>query len=399
MARASTASSWWPSHRVPPPTTSWPWCAASRVCGGSATAAPSIRSPWACCRCSWATPRAWWSTTSPTRRPTAPPWSSGRAPRPTTSTVELTPGETPAPSREVVEVALAAFRGRITQVPPDHSAVHVEGRRAYQLAREGERPQLTPREVTIHALELTEWDASDPERPLAVLEVRCSAGTYVRSLARDLGGHLGCGAYLGALTRTASGPFRLDDAHALDHVREVLAAGDTASLLLPMDAGLEAIPELRVGARDREALGRGQVVRAREPGSGAATAPLVPAEPEAPAGAPGAGSSPRRRQSPRHRRSPRPRPPRRRAASCASGTSPADCWPWATSGPGACTLTRCSSPPKPEHADHPQPRPAARRYAPRGDGGRLRRGPPRPPAGVPRPRPDGAAARRPCRWR
>ncbi len=195
---------------------------------------------------------------------------------------ELTPGESAAPARAVVEVALAAFRGRITQVPPDHSAVHVEGRRAYQLAREGERPQLTPREVTIHALELTEWDASDPERPVAVLEVRCSAGTYVRSLARDLGEHLGCGAYLGALTRTASGPFRLDDAHALDRVREVLAAGDTASLLLPMDAGLEAIPELRVGARDREALGRGQVVRAREPGPEAPAALQVPAQPGAP---------------------------------------------------------------------------------------------------------------------
>ena len=236
---------------------------------------------------------------------------------------------------------MAAFRGRITQVPPDHSAVHVEGRRAYQLAREGERPQLTPREVTIHALELTEWDASDPERPVAVLEVRCSAGTYVRSLARDLGEHLGCGAYLGALTRTASGPFRLDDAHALDHVREVLAAGDTASLLLPMDAGLEAIPELRVGARDREALGRGQVVRAREPGPEAPAALLVPAEPEAPM-APGAG---RARGAGTARGASAARGlalPRSRAASCASGTSPADCWPWATSGPGACTLTRCS---------------------------------------------------------
>ena len=143
--------------------------------------------------------------------------------------------------------------------------MHVEGRRAYQLAREGEQPELAPRHVTIHALELTEWDAADPERPVAVLEVRCSAGTYVRSLARDLGERLGCGAYLGALTRTASGPFRLEDAHPLEHVREELAAGEAGSLLLPMDAGLAAIPELRIGVRDREALGRGQVVRVRGP--------------------------------------------------------------------------------------------------------------------------------------
>jgi tRNA pseudouridine(55) synthase len=214
---------------------------------------------------------------------------------------QMTPGASAAPGREVVESALGAFRGPITQVPPDHSAVHVEGRRAYQLAREGEQLQLAPRHVTIHTLELTEWDAADPGRPVAILEVRCSAGTYVRALARDLGERLGCGAYLGALTRTASGPFRLDDAHPLDHVREVLAAGDTGSLLLPMDAGLAAIPELRIGVRDREALGRGQVVRVRESAVGglvttveleatvelaspaAPTATLGPAAPGAPA--------------------------------------------------------------------------------------------------------------------
>lgn len=189
---------------------------------------------------------------------------------------QMTPGESAAPGREGVESALGAFRGPITQVPPDHSAVHVEGRRAYQLAREGERLQLAPRHVTIHALELTEWDAADPGRPVAILEVRCSAGTYVRSLARDLGERLGCGAYLGALTRIASGPFRLDDAHSLDHVREVLAAGEAGSLMLPMDAGLAAIPELRIGVRDREALGRGQVVRVRESAVGGLVTTVEP---------------------------------------------------------------------------------------------------------------------------
>jgi tRNA pseudouridine55 synthase len=99
---------------------------------------------------------------------------------------------------------------------------------------------------------------------MAVLEVRCSAGTYVRSLARDLGERLGCGAYLGALTRTASGPFRLEEAHPLDRVREELAAGRLEPLLRPMDAGLSSIAELRIGANDREALGRGQVIRVRE---------------------------------------------------------------------------------------------------------------------------------------
>ena len=74
-----------------------------------------------------------------------------------------------------------------------------------------------------------------------MLDVRCSAGTYVRAIARDLGASLGSGAYLAALTRTASGPFRLEDAHPLDHARAELASGRGAALLLPPDAGLDAI--------------------------------------------------------------------------------------------------------------------------------------------------------------
>jgi tRNA pseudouridine55 synthase len=175
---------------------------------------------------------------------------------------ELTPGDVAPPDRATVEAALADFRGPISQVPPDHSAVHVAGRRAYQLARQGERPQLTPRAVTIEALDLAEWDTADGGRPMAVLEVRCSAGTYVRSLARDLGERLGCGAYLGALTRTASGPFRLSEAQPLEVVRSELAAGRAEDLLLPMDTGLAGIPTVTVGHADRLALARGQVVRA-----------------------------------------------------------------------------------------------------------------------------------------
>jgi tRNA pseudouridine55 synthase len=176
---------------------------------------------------------------------------------------ELTPGG-PSPDRAAVEAALGAFRGRIEQVPPDFSAVHVAGRHAYQLARGGQKPELTPRTVTITELELAGWDDTDPSRPTAVLELRCTAGTYVRALARDLGERLGCGAYLGALTRTASGPFRLDEAHGLEHVRAELAAGRIAELLLPPDAGLEGIPMVRILGRDRAALAQGQVIRIRD---------------------------------------------------------------------------------------------------------------------------------------
>ncbi len=174
---------------------------------------------------------------------------------------ELRPGGAPAPGREELVAALAGFRGPIEQVPPDHSAVHVAGRRAYEVARDGRKPELAPRRVTIHALELVEWDDSLPERPLAVLDVHCSAGTYVRALARDLGAQLGCGAYLGALTRTASGPFSLEGARDLDQVRSAAAEGRLAELLLPPDVGLDAIPSVELPAADMAALLRGQVVR------------------------------------------------------------------------------------------------------------------------------------------
>ncbi len=185
---------------------------------------------------------------------------------------EMTATDGPPPSRGAVEAALAGFRGQIEQIPPDHSAVHVGGKRAYELARGGEKPELTARSVTIHELTLTDWDTADPYRPMAELEVRCSAGTYVRSLARDLGRELGCGGYLGALTRTASGPFTLDAAHSLDRLKQELAAGNIEALLLSPDAGLDHIPMVQVPERDREAIARGQIIRVR----GTVSGPLDP---------------------------------------------------------------------------------------------------------------------------
>jgi tRNA pseudouridine55 synthase len=176
---------------------------------------------------------------------------------------ELVPGSGPAPTRDAVEAALVDFRGRILQRPPDYSALKVGGRRAYQLARQGTPADLPPRAVTIKRLDLVEWDASDPERPTAVLEIECGAGTYIRALARDLGERLGCGAYLGALTRTASGPFRLAAARSLDEIRGAAARGPEAlaALLLPIDAGLEGIPEATLTADEVIAVSRGQQVK------------------------------------------------------------------------------------------------------------------------------------------
>jgi tRNA pseudouridine55 synthase len=178
---------------------------------------------------------------------------------------ELTESEVRRPDRAEVEAGLAAFRGRIQQVPPAFSAVHVGGRRAYEMAREGTVPELRPRDVEVTRLEVVGWDATDAARPTATLEVECSAGTYIRSLARDLGEALGCGAYLAALERTRSGPFASADAVPLDDVRARLALGKAEDLLLPPDTGLDAFPRVALSPTDLAALSRGQVVRPRPP--------------------------------------------------------------------------------------------------------------------------------------
>ncbi len=180
---------------------------------------------------------------------------------------DLTPAAGAAPTQEAGEAALEGFRGQISQRPPAYSAIKVAGRRAYAMARAGESVELSPRDVTIHRLDLLHWDGSDPERPIAIVEVECSAGTYIRALARDLGESVGSAAYLGALSRTSSGPFRLDDAIPLDRVRDAAADGPDAlsDLLRPIDAGLESLPELVLTDGQVTAISRGQFIRAELP--------------------------------------------------------------------------------------------------------------------------------------
>jgi tRNA pseudouridine55 synthase len=176
---------------------------------------------------------------------------------------ELTPVDGPVLSAAALEAALLTFRGEIRQRPPDFSAIQVGGRRAYAMARHGVAPGLDERMVTIHALELVAWNSDDPVRPIAIVDVECSAGTYVRAIARDLGATLGSGAYLGALIRTASGPFRLEDAISLEALRAAAAAGEAAvaGLLRPVDAGLEAMPSVRLANDEIADAAMGRYVR------------------------------------------------------------------------------------------------------------------------------------------
>ena len=176
---------------------------------------------------------------------------------------ELTPVDGPLLDGAGVTVALARLVGEIRQRPPVYSAIQVGGRRSYALAREGVPPELAERTVTISELELVAWNSDDPARPIAIVDVSCSAGTYVRALARDLGAAVGSGAYLGALTRTASGPFAIGDAVTLDTLRRAVGDGPAGLLphLLPADAGLDEMPAIRLTPAEVLDAAMGRFVR------------------------------------------------------------------------------------------------------------------------------------------
>lgn len=118
-----------------------------------------------------------------------------------------TTGQAPLPAREPVLAALDVFRGEIEQLPPDYSAVHVQGRRAHELARAGRTPELATRRVTVHRLEITRAIETDGGLASLEVDISCSAGTYVRAIARDLGRAVASAAHVTALRRTAVGPF------------------------------------------------------------------------------------------------------------------------------------------------------------------------------------------------
>lgn len=175
---------------------------------------------------------------------------------------ELTSAPGRPPTRGDVEAALPAFRGPVEQAPPAFSARQVGGRRAYALARRGEVPVLPARTVTIDSILLVGWDDSDPARPLAEIDVTCSAGTYVRAIARDLGAALGSAAYLGTLRRTAAGPFTLAEARPLEALREAAAAGLLPGLLLPVGAGLDDLPAVAIEPDELVVVAHGGWIRA-----------------------------------------------------------------------------------------------------------------------------------------
>ena len=159
-------------------------------------------------------------------------------------------------TREQIAEALGTFQGTIQQVPPPYSAIRQGGRRLYQLARQGVSVQAPPRTVEIEAIDLVAW-----EPPHLTLEVTCSPGTYIRSLAHDLGQRLGVGGHLSALTRLASGDWRLEEAITLDELQAAVEAGRWTHLLHPMDAALRTFDRVDLNEKLARRVSHGQAIR------------------------------------------------------------------------------------------------------------------------------------------
>ncbi|HET7884765.1 MAG TPA: tRNA pseudouridine(55) synthase TruB [Bradyrhizobium sp.] len=168
------------------------------------------------------------------------------------------------PTAEAIRALLPQFTGLIEQIPPQYSAIKVQGERAYDLARDGEAVELKPRPVEIHELTLTEQLDND----LSVFEAECGKGTYVRALARDMGRILGCFGHISALRRTLVGPFDENDMISLEQLealcdRAASGEGSLADALLPVETALDDIPALAVTRADAARLHRGQAVLLR----------------------------------------------------------------------------------------------------------------------------------------
>jgi tRNA pseudouridine55 synthase len=147
--------------------------------------------------------------------------------------------------RSEIEQALERFLGPQMQVPPRYSAIKIQGQAAYKRARAGEELALAARPIEFFRLEIIDW-----QTPVLILDVACSKGTYIRSLAYDLGQAVGCGAHLGGLVRTRSGPFGLQESITLEELATACEQGESARYAQPADRALAQYPALHLSAEE-----------------------------------------------------------------------------------------------------------------------------------------------------
>ena len=159
-------------------------------------------------------------------------------------------------TREELEQALVGFRGAIQQIPPMYSAIKHDGRRLYDIARKGGEVERKPRAITIHDLRVIDGQEGD-----WLLDVRCSKGTYVRTLCHDLGRALGCGGCMSSLRRVEAGQFSVDQAVTLSQVQQMADAGRVEELLLPVDSLFQAYPHCTASASQEKKIRCGNQVK------------------------------------------------------------------------------------------------------------------------------------------
>jgi tRNA pseudouridine55 synthase len=170
-------------------------------------------------------------------------------------------------TREQFTELLTHYVGDIEQKPPAYSAIKVQGQHSYDRARRGEEVDLEPRIIHVHSLELLEWAV-----PEVVVDVHCSSGTYVRSLAHDIGEELGVGAHLVGLRRTRSGRFTLRDAVSLRRLRDAFEQGNWAQFLIPAAEALADWPAIELDEATLEKVRNGHRIPAKEGDHGLARA-------------------------------------------------------------------------------------------------------------------------------
>lgn len=146
-----------------------------------------------------------------------------------------------------LEAALTRFRGRISQIPPMYSAIKVDGQKLYEVARRGGHVERKPRQIEIFNLELMGSRDGD-----WILGVKCSKGTYIRTLCSDIGSALGCGGTMSSLRRISCGDFRVTQAHTIDEVIQAQHRGEAASLLLPTDSLFSTYPAVTIDTQSEK---------------------------------------------------------------------------------------------------------------------------------------------------
>ncbi len=156
--------------------------------------------------------------------------------------------------------ALDSFKGEISQVPPMYSAIKIKGQKLYKIARAGGEVERPARQITIHSIELLGQENGD-----YVLDISCSKGTYIRSLCRDIGEKLGCGACMSALRRIEAGDYKIENAYTLEEVQKAADAGEAEKLLIPMDSLFASYPQCTASQKTERLIRCGSAAKSDLP--------------------------------------------------------------------------------------------------------------------------------------